>query len=192
MQVSEIIFALSVALITLLAIYLSQLSPLPRPPPPPSRFSIPRPPSPPPDTTHTPYNEDTVVSLITDLYSFLIKLGYFPSSSVIFPPPSGHTINLKLCEDLGISKEVASLMKRIPYTTEGSERPLFQSARAYNYLDDQDITQGRDPELGMTDQARRDYILPQDLALTEEEYVGAVWLVLDTKESQYPQNLIFI
>ncbi|KAH6692098.1 hypothetical protein BKA61DRAFT_564725, partial [Leptodontidium sp. MPI-SDFR-AT-0119] len=186
----ELIFALSLCIIASIAIYLVQLPVIPEPPPRPSRFVIPRPPTPPIDTSSTPYDEELTVALLTELYNLLIKIGYLPSDSVIFPPSTGHKINITLCEALNIDPAVISLMKRIPYTdhrvndSEKLEYPVFQGAWMYNFLRDEDIEQSRDPERGSwSDEVRRGYILPHDLALTEAEDPDLEWLVLDTNEN---------
>ncbi|KAG4434584.1 hypothetical protein IFR05_009940 [Cadophora sp. M221] len=186
----ELILTLSLCIIASIAIYLHQLPGIPERPPRPSRFVVPRPPTPPIDTSSTPYNEDLIVSLLTKLYNLLIEIGYLPSETVVFPPPTGHDINVALCEALNIDPAVISLMKRIPYTnhrvndSEQLEYPIFQGAWMYNFLQDDDTEQSRDPEWGpWSDDARREYILPHDLALTGAEDPDMEWLVLDTKEN---------
>lgn len=55
----------------------------------------------------------------------------------------------------------------------------------YNFLKDEDILQSRDPEWGSwSDEPRRDYLLPQDVALTEAEDPYLKWLALDTGDSK--------
>ncbi|KAJ5609075.1 hypothetical protein N7528_009642 [Penicillium herquei] len=99
-----------------------------------------------------PYNEETIVSQITTIYTLLHKLSYYnppgdenPYGEVIFPPAGGHAINEELCHELHIAPEVVSLMKKIPYTFHGSNKPFLSQSRAFEYIFDEEIQGGRDP-----------------------------------------------
>ncbi|PVH72309.1 hypothetical protein DL98DRAFT_520549 [Cadophora sp. DSE1049] len=191
LELSEFIFALSICIIASLAIYLSQLPNPPSAPPRPSRFQVPRPSTPPIDATSTPYSEDTIITLLNDLYTLLLKLAYLPPNSVTFAPPdSGHKINVPLCESLNLDPAVISLMKRMPHTDYGMggseelEYPVFEGGWMYNFLRDEQILRSRDPERGAwSDQPRKNYLLPCDVALTEAEDPDLEWLVVDTRDN---------
>jgi len=56
----------------------------------------------------------------------------------------------------------------------------------YNFLKDEQIVRSRDPErVAWSEEHRRDYLLPCDVALTESKDTDLSWLVLDTKESKF-------
>jgi len=81
-------------------------------------------------------------------------------------------------------------MSRLPYTDHGMgdsenlEYPIFQGGRMYNFLKDEQIVRSRDPErVAWSEEHRRDYLLPCDVALTESKDTDLSWLVLDTKEN---------
>lgn len=147
LELSELIFAISICIKGSISIYLLQLSGIPKPPLRPSRFVVPRPPTPPVDRSSAPYNEDLIISFITDFYDLLINIGYLPSDSVIFPHATCHRINIALCESLHIDPAVISLMKRTTYTNhrvndwEQLEYPVFQGGWMYNFLKDENILQ---------------------------------------------------
>lgn len=63
------------------------------------------------------YNEETIITQITTIYNLLLKLSYFTSDRVTFPPESGHIINEELCYSLHLTPEVISLMRKVPYVT---------------------------------------------------------------------------
>ena len=147
------------------------------------------PPSPILNTMSTPYNEAEIVSLITELYSLLIKLSYFNYNDVSFPPKNGHQINEDICRNLHLDSAVISLMKKLPYIN-GDLRYgiyLFPGSIPYCFLQDGDILESRDPENlpqkeGVEETIRLDYILPHDIALSHNLRDG-MGLVLDTKAS---------
>ncbi|KAJ5087668.1 hypothetical protein N7456_011284 [Penicillium angulare] len=115
------------------------------------------------------YHEETIVAQITSLYTLLLKLSYFSPEGVEFPPAgaNGHIINEELCRELHLVPEVISLMKKIPYTFDGYQKPLLGESRAFSYLDGQEIRNGRDPENTDTSgDLRMDFLKPWEIALT--------------------------
>ncbi|GKZ28702.1 hypothetical protein AbraIFM66950_011769 [Aspergillus brasiliensis] len=131
------------------------------------------------------YDEETIVTQITTIYNLLLKLSYFSSVQVIFPPEGGHKINEEICHSLHIAPQVISLMKKIPYVRDGYHKPILWQSRAFEYLRDEEIRNGRDPELtGVADEdeLRLDFLRPWEVALT-------CWLddgssvILDTKSN---------
>ncbi|KAJ5728414.1 hypothetical protein N7493_004744 [Penicillium malachiteum] len=123
-----------------------------------------------------PYNEETIVSQITTIYTLLHKLSYYnppgddnPYGEVIFPPAGGHAINEELCHELHIAPEVVSLMKKIPYTFHGSNKPFLSQSRAFEFIFDEEIQGGRDPQnapVSLYDELRLDFLKPWEIALT--------------------------
>ena len=134
------------------------------------------------------YNEETIVSQITTVYNLLLKLSYLPSDRISFPPQDGHSINEELCHSLHIAPQVISLMKKIPYVIDGYHKPILWQSRAFEYLLDDEIRNGRDPELtGVVDdnELRLDFLRPWEVALTCWLDDG-ISVILDTKSSIFP------
>lgn len=135
----------------------------------------------------SPYNEETIVTQITTIYNLLLKLSYFSSDRIAFPPDDGHSINEALCHSLRIDRQVISLMKKIPYVRDGYHKPILWQSRAFEYLLDEEIRNGRDPELtGVADddELRMDFLRPWEVALTCWLDDG-VSVILDTKSSMF-------
>lgn len=42
----------------------------------------------------TPYDEDTIVRLMTDLYKVMTKPSYIEEMDVVYAPPGGHKVDL--------------------------------------------------------------------------------------------------
>ncbi|KAJ5634468.1 hypothetical protein N7528_002310 [Penicillium herquei] len=140
------------------------------------------------------YDEGIIVAQITTIYSLLHKLGYFnrprdevfPFNEIAFPPAGGHVINEELCSELHIAPEVVSLMKKIPYPVDGYHKPLLWQSRAFEYLHDQEIKDGRDPENADTgdDALRMDFLNPWEVALTCCMHVDdGMSVILNTKSN---------
>ncbi|KAJ5915250.1 hypothetical protein N7454_011145 [Penicillium verhagenii] len=130
------------------------------------------------------YHEETIVTQITTIYNLLLKLSYFSPDCVTFPPEGGHFINEELCHSLHIAPQVISLMKKIPYVVDGYHKPIMWQSRAFEYLRDEEIRNGRDPELtGAADddeELRLDFLRPWEVALTCWLDDG-ISVILDTK-----------
>ncbi|KAJ6127550.1 hypothetical protein N7523_003162 [Penicillium sp. IBT 18751x] len=140
------------------------------------------------------YDEETIVTQITTIYNLLLKLSYFSSDQVTFPPEGGHIINEELCHSLHIAPQVISIMEKIPYVVDGYHKPIMWQSRVFEYLLDEEIRNGRDPELvGVADddELRLDFLRPWEVALT-------CWLddgssvILDTKSKSTNYKLDII
>ncbi|KAJ5087942.1 hypothetical protein N7456_011558 [Penicillium angulare] len=118
----------------------------------------------------SPYDEETIVAQITTIYTLLHKLSYYNSPrEVIFAPAGGHAINEELCHELHIAPEVVSLMKKIPYTFRGPNKPFLSQSRSFEYFFDEEIQGGRDPQnapVSLYDELRLDFLKPWEVALT--------------------------
>ncbi|RAK97095.1 uncharacterized protein BO80DRAFT_448619 [Aspergillus ibericus CBS 121593] len=116
------------------------------------------------DIPRLPYNEDTVISLISDIYRIYLQLNYIAPSEFIWAPPEGHPINQTLCEELP------------------DDIPFMPFSTAFVYIHDDQTRAGRDPDRWMFDEPRVDFLLPHEIALccgTDE----GIHLILDTKEN---------
>ncbi|OJJ95700.1 hypothetical protein ASPACDRAFT_47591 [Aspergillus aculeatus ATCC 16872] len=135
-----------------------------------------------------PYNETTLVALITEIYRTYQKLNYITPDELIWPPAegAGHAINEPLCAALHLDPAVISLMKRLPYplTSRLAETvPITPLSRAFVYLEDEEIRGGRDPKrYGHVDELRGDVLRPHEIALSCFADEGEC-LVLDVEEN---------
>ncbi|PYI08566.1 hypothetical protein BO78DRAFT_440486 [Aspergillus sclerotiicarbonarius CBS 121057] len=133
-----------------------------------------------------PYNEDTIVALISDIYHIYLQLNYIdPSEFVWAPLPDGHAINQTLCEELHLDPAVISLMKRLPYPLTpnlADDIPFMPLSRMFVYLQDDQIRAGRDPDRWGFEEPRLDFLLPHEIALCCETDQG-IHIILDTKEN---------
>ncbi|KAJ5732130.1 hypothetical protein N7493_003611 [Penicillium malachiteum] len=134
-----------------------------------------------------PYNETTIVNIISDIYRTYLQLNYLSDWEVSWAPEGGHPINEALCEELHIDPVVISLMKRLPYVRfsgiSADIEFIHPYSRAYVYLEDYEIRVGRDPDFVGFDEPRADVLFPHEIALTCSMDEG-VHLILDTKESE--------
>jgi hypothetical protein len=133
------------------------------------------------------YNEETIITQITTIYNLLLRLNYLSPDRVTFPPEGGHIINEELCHSLHLAPGVISLMKKIPYVVDGYHKPIMWQTRAYEYLLDEEIRNGRDPELTgavADDELRMDFLQPWEVALTCWLDDG-ISVILDTKSSTF-------
>lgn len=137
------------------------------------------------DNLQTPYNEDEIVSLITELYELLVKLAYIGRDDITWPPSGGHAINEDSFRELQVAPEVISLLKRLPYVDENFRHVLhlFPNSEPLSYLQDSDVERSRDPA-AYPHRPRRDYILPHDIPLTGPGDEGP-YFVLDVRESRF-------
>lgn len=185
----EYIFGLSLRVVALTISCLLLIPPHPspvferRPTPPPSRSPSPSPSAP---AIIEPYDEDEIVSAMKAICDILIQLDQITPDQLVYPPASGHSINIELCESLNLEPAVISLMKRLTYPKSIQDSLHFnfiEDSRALVYTKDEDTKAGRDPEIGGIPEALRlDYLLPTDIALTEGSRYGTN-LILDTQAS---------
>lgn len=132
----------------------------------------------------TPYNEDEIVAIVTEIYKLMVKLCYVSSDAITWPPSVGHKINMTLCEELHLDPSVVLLIKHLPYPRDldnALKMDLSPFSRPYCYLDDGELRCSRDPER-VLHRCRPDYLLPTDLALSFNPRDG-MSVVIDTKES---------
>ncbi|KUJ18112.1 uncharacterized protein LY89DRAFT_684036 [Mollisia scopiformis] len=186
-EVSEYAFGLVLGVLIILLFCLQTLEPHQ-----PNIVQQPSPPPSPPLTPHDPnlpiepYDEKTIINSITVIYELLLDLKYLERDEIIFPPPSGHVINLDICQTLNLDQRVVSLMQQLPYPKDvqtSLDFDLIDETRSPVYTDDDDIEECRDPEnAGTPEDIRLDYLLPTDVALTIGKRYGTN-LVLDTKEN---------
>ncbi|KAJ5198112.1 uncharacterized protein N7498_007229 [Penicillium cinerascens] len=133
-----------------------------------------------------PYNEDTIVNIISDIYRVYLQLNYISDWEVAWAPEEGHAINQGLCEELHINPVVISLMKRLPYLRFSGIAAdiefIYPYSRAFVYLEDYEIRGGRDPDRFSYEEPRPSCLLPQEIALTCSIDEG-IHVILDTKDN---------
>ena len=134
----------------------------------------------------TPYHEDEIVGLMTELYKLLVELCYITDDDIDWAPMEGHLINEILCEEIGIEEAVVSLMRRLPYHKDNRTYYgffLFPQSKPYRYVDDDHIRNGRDPETldPFNYPPRLDFLSAQDLAHASPGLRGTM-INLDTRE----------
>ncbi|RAL15209.1 uncharacterized protein BO97DRAFT_411965 [Aspergillus homomorphus CBS 101889] len=138
--------------------------------------------------TRLPYNEDTIVGLVSEVYRIYIQLGFINNRAngepeLVWPPPNGHSINKARCEELNLSPKVISLMQRLPYpVTSHLDIPFIPGSKAMVYIDDDQILDGRDPDRWEFDTPRKDFLLPHEIALATRDDEG-INLNLNTEEN---------
>ncbi|KAH8812548.1 hypothetical protein F5884DRAFT_785752 [Xylogone sp. PMI_703] len=130
------------------------------------------------------YSEATIVSLMTEIYTILLKLRYIETSDIIYPPTDGHVLDEALCASLNLAPAVISLIRKLPCPVDVETARTFDfllETRTIVYTDRRDLWASRDPDHSGTfdDLIRPDYLLPSDIALTVGRLYG-LSLVLDT------------
>ncbi|RAH47410.1 uncharacterized protein BO95DRAFT_441231 [Aspergillus brunneoviolaceus CBS 621.78] len=138
-----------------------------------------------------PYKEDTIVTLVSDIYRIYVQLGYMNNRAdgmeeLAWPPPGGHAINEAICQELNLSPKVISLMRRLPYPVSyhiAADLPFKEWSTAFAYIEDRQIRDGRDPGRWIFDEPRTDFLLPHEIALAGADDEG-IHLILDTDEIQ--------
>lgn len=71
------------------------------------------------------YDEELIVSLVSDIYDTLIHFGHLEENEVTWPPAEGHHLDLSQLDDsVRIDQGALSLMQRLPLPTEPSDKPL--------------------------------------------------------------------
>lgn len=146
----------------------------------------------------TPYNEDEIVALVTEIFNFLLLFGYMSPSEVEWaPPPSaastGHLIDLQLCHELGIDDGVVQLMRKLPYVREGGDGDdngcfnLFPRSRYWRYTNEWDLRTARFAGGAGAEDEERDLesqrLKAWEISLADGETDGT-GLILDTRESK--------
>ncbi|KAF2121006.1 hypothetical protein BDV96DRAFT_641643 [Lophiotrema nucula] len=135
-----------------------------------------------------PFDIDRIVSLWTELLNLQVKIGYYPrEDSISFPPPEGRPVDEALCQELHLTEEVITLLKRLPCPSsfdEAWETPIFYESMAIPFTENEWIRNSRDPErylLGGIEPLRPDFMKPEELALVLMQDEPGHHLILDTK-----------
>lgn len=139
-----------------------------------------------------PLDADKIVCLWTKLFQLQVDLGYYPNAdSISFPPPEGRTIDESVCQELGLTDEVVSLMKRLPCPSnfdEAYDTTLLCDTMAIPFDDTRWIRNSRDPErcweIGHDAPARTDAMKPTELTLLVAQDEPGYHLILDTEDSK--------
>lgn len=98
------------------------------------------------------YNEDEIVSVITDIYKLFLNLNYLEPSAIIFPPEDTgrQDIDTKLLsEEYNMNPTVVSLVQRLPYVVDSyrDEIVWYPESIAINVLEEDGRVFSRDPSL---------------------------------------------
>ena len=149
------------------------------------------------------YNEDELVTVLTNIYKHFIEVAYLPEKGVLFPPQDTgrHTLDMNyLRDELHLDARVISLLERLPYVSRKDfpECEWYPSAHVVNYLDHEDALRARDPAMlsatGGGDEQHVpnvEFMRPGDVALSlpanPSDYMFT--LILDTAASQWPLRM---
>jgi hypothetical protein len=132
------------------------------------------------------YDEQKVIDLVTEYYQLLFSLCYLSADDVDFPPPEGREIDPELCESLGLTPEVISLMRRLPCPREEGVMLGYQmfipGSFANSFVNNKLIELGRDPEIA----ERLDFLAPAHIALSIMDDEGACLVLDSARSSAYP------
>jgi hypothetical protein len=143
-------------------------------------------------STSEPFDVDKIVSLWTKLFELQVDLGYYPDEdSISFPPTEGRPVDETLCQELHLTEEVITLLKRLPCPqdfNEAWETQIFNESMAIPFTDNEWIRNSRDPERSWyandNTPLRLDYLKPEELALVLYTDEPGYHLILDTKDSK--------
>jgi hypothetical protein len=139
-----------------------------------------------------PFDADKIVSLWTKLFELQVDLGYYENDdSISFPPPEGRPVDEALCQELHLTEEVITLLKRLPCPRSFNEAwntPIIYESFAVPFTQNEWIRNSRDPDHAMLahniDPLRLDYLKPEELALVLTKDEPGHHLILDTKDSK--------
>lgn len=143
--------------------------------------------------TSEPFDADEIISLWTQLLELQVNIGYYPNDDCIsFPPPEGRTVNEALCQQLRLTDDVITLLKRLPCPKdfdEARDTEIVYDTMAVPFTEDEWILNSRDHErcLYSDDDMphRPDLLKPEELALLVATDEAGYHLILDTKASKY-------
>ncbi len=115
-----------------------------------------------------------VASLMADFYQLLIAMNWLDAKYVDYPPHSGSTaLDLELTKELGLDRDVVSLLQQLPYvsykhgrhrTNWGLESDFVLGGNFADFRDQRDLRQSRDPFYTDVD--------PQDVSVGWEDEYG--------------------
>ncbi|KAF4625265.1 hypothetical protein G7Y89_g12906 [Cudoniella acicularis] len=132
-----------------------------------------------------PYDEDTIISLVTELYKIFTKLNYIRLDFIQYTPPNGHRVNEALCFKLGLDPRVILLLKKLPHPISlepSQEFELIPGSKAVVITDDEVLNEGRDLSDEKSEGNQLDRVRPQDIILTRGTGKAGS-LVLDTQKN---------
>lgn len=137
-------------------------------------------------STPSAYDEDTIVSLIDEIYRILIRLSYIPSNFMQYVPPKGNTLNEPLCLSRNLQPRVIALLKRLPQPVQlepSQEFEFIPGSKACRLTSDDAIRLGREVrEVSDEKKATTSHVGPDDVVLTMSS--GNADLVLNTQDSK--------
>jgi hypothetical protein len=148
-------------------------------------------------TSSVLFDSARVISLWTRLLQLQLDLGYYENDdSITFPPTEGRTVDDTLCEELGLSEEVISLLKHLPCPStfdEAYETPIIHDSMAVPFTNNEWIRNSRDPDrcwfAGGDTPLRLDFMKSGDITLIISMDEPGHHLILDTeagKSSKFP------
>ncbi|GAM86245.1 hypothetical protein ANO11243_042570 [Dothideomycetidae sp. 11243] len=144
-----------------------------------------------PELADPPYDEATIVSLMTQIYESKLKLGVILPGDVIFAPPGGHNIDLSEISNVPLDSKVTSLMKRMPLPRYGAEFDFVLGARPVPYLDKWHLARSRDVNRfkynAYVDSLDNTNVRSHDLAILQEASRDGFWMILDTNANSAKQ-----
>lgn len=149
-------------------------------------------PSPPPPGSPLAYNEATIIGLISQIFSLLLRVGHIADvSDIVYPPEGGihESLDLGLCAELNLDPAVISLLQHMPYFADGGISAQFAPGSYLpTYIHDGVLPASRkigglpDWQPGNVN-ARPPTLRPQDVVLLyqiDPDDMGETW-VLDTE-----------
>lgn len=141
----------------------------------------------------TAYDEDTIVSLWTEIHNVRVKLGIIDSKYIKFPPTNGHEIDHSLVSTIEIDDRVRRFLKRIPHLSDEHftdfGQKLVHTTDLASYLSARDVAMSRDANrfsFNFKDVDTLDLtnLRPSDVVLSHDEEGEGFWMILDTQESK--------
>lgn len=150
--------------------------------------------SPPAADSPLAYNEDDIVSALSQIYEVFLDLGYLQPEKLILPPDDTgrHVVDhQRLQDELNLSPRVISLVERLPYVVdvERDEFQFYVEAMPINYLDEKHRSESRIPgnipyfANSAGEPIDSFALLPQDIALSYPYNGDGFTLILDTEMS---------
>ncbi|KAK3673558.1 hypothetical protein LTR78_006462 [Recurvomyces mirabilis] len=134
-------------------------------------------------TEMSQYDEDEIISLITNLYFVLIRLGHYEDNEIRFAPPGGFAIDPSQAGNFSpISAPAQSLMRRLPHAP--SHKAIGMAMRPVNYDEPEELARSRDiDKLSYNHPHHRDgWARPSMILLAEGQDDIHPQVVLDTAD----------
>ncbi|KAL3426959.1 hypothetical protein PVAG01_00468 [Phlyctema vagabunda] len=128
----------------------------------------------------TPYDEDEIIEIITEITRIAISLGTLREDEVMWSTP----VNETLCRELSIDAAVISLIRRLPYTPSAFGIYLESYTSLLDYSDDEVLRYSRAqeniPPIDLPEGQPK--ILPHEVCIADGDR-DSPQLYLDTKEN---------